>query len=32
MMMEIMQSIFLGQSDPATALPDGAKKVNALFQ
>ena len=32
MMNEIMQSIFLGQADPATALPDANTKVNALFQ
>jgi len=29
---EIMGSIWLGKADPATALPDAAKKVNALFK
>lgn len=31
-MTEIMDSIFLGQVDPATALPGAAEKVNALFE
>jgi multiple sugar transport system substrate-binding protein len=31
-MNEVMGSIWLGQADPATALPDANEKVNALFQ